>query len=433
MAKLYWRGDADAIAQVATGSIDTVDGTPSDNTFTVTIGAFSVSVPGNTDANTTASDLRAALVASTDLFFKVATIVWTGATDEIIGTAAVLGVPFEPTLSVSGIGSGTVTDFAATVASAGPSDWSTGNNWVNAATGAVGTAPVSADDVIIADSASHIVYGLDQAAVLLDSLAIHKSFTGKIGLERKAFATSADGKTAEATRYEYRETYLKIGAELVDIGQVFGSGTNPGSSRIKINNVDSAKTTTTIHGTASSGDGIFPSVRLLNTDTTSELRVISAPGGVGVAVDEPGETSFLALITISDITNASRVITGDGLTLTTWTQTGGTNVLRALEDSTVTTANVKGGSLVTQGDWTLTTLNTTGGLTIASHARVGGVSITNANITKGTVNARASAAARTWTNLTLGDEAIFAADANLTLTNDIIAPSTPFTMSIVPA
>jgi hypothetical protein len=178
MATLYWRGDATAVAGVETGSVDTVSGTPSDSTYTVTIGGVAIDEVGDTDVATTATNLRATLNASTHPYF--AAITWSGSAGDIIGTADTAGVPFIAALTVAG-GTGTVTDFVETTASAGPSDWSTGENWVNAATGATGTIPASADDVVIENSTNSIVYGLDQNAVALDSLEIRLSFTGKIG------------------------------------------------------------------------------------------------------------------------------------------------------------------------------------------------------------------------------------------------------------
>jgi hypothetical protein len=428
MATLYWRGDATAVAGVETGSVDTVSGTPSDSTYTVTIGGVAIDEVGDTDVATTATNLRATLNASTHPYF--AAITWSGSAGDIIGTADTAGVPFIAALTVAG-GTGTVTDFVETTASAGPSDWSTGENWVNAATGATGTIPASADDVVIENSTNSIVYGLDQNAVALDSLEIRLSFTGKIGMERRAFMTAADGLTADSTKAEYREDYLKIGAEVVDIGQAFGTGTQSGSTRIKIDNVDAAATTTTIHNTATTGDTPYPAVRLLVTHASSTLLVRRAPGGVGIGIDEPGETSSLSSITVSDSTPSTRIVTGEGLTLTTWTQTGGSNLLRVVDAGTVTTVNVSGGSLVTQGDFTITTLNATGGTSSMNHSRTAGISITTANLTSGTVRTRSTATARTWTTVNLGDEISLLADSNLTITT-LNEPTDPYNLTISP-
>lgn len=423
MGTLYWRGDATAVAQISTGSIDSVDGTPADNTFTVTIGGVAISQVGDTDVATTAAALVALLEASTHPYF--AAVTWTNpSSGNITGTADTAGVPFVAVLTETGSGSGAVTDFADDTASAGPNDWSTGDNWFTVGSGS-GTAPASTDDVIIENSSVNIVHGLDQNTVALDSLRIDQSYTGKIGLNRGVFATSANGETTDSTASEYREDYLKIGAELVDIGQRFGPGTATGSSRIKINNVDAAASTTTIHNTASTGDGIYPAIRLLNTHSSSVLFVRKAPGGVGIAIDEPGETTTFATITVSDETSAARLFTGPGLTLTTYVQAGGSNSLRIVPDGTVTTLTVNGGTLITNGDFTVTTLNVNGGTLDANHERIGGVAVTTANLNGGTTNVRGSATARTWTTVNLGVGATFAGDSNLTVTT-FNEPSDPY-------
>lgn len=433
MTTYYWRGDADSVAGVETASIDSVDGTPANNTFTVTIGGVSISAVGDTDVATTATNLRASL-NDADAHIYFSSITWSGTGGDIIGTADTAGVPFEAALTVSGGGTGTVTDFATTTASAGPSDWSTGANWVNASTGASGTVPASTDDVIIENSDSLIVFGLDQSAVELDSLQIRLSFTGKIGMERNEFVTSADGATVDDTtsKSEYREDYLKIGAAVVSIGEVFGTGTQSGSTRIKIHNVDSAATATSVHATATTGDSPYPAVRLLVDHASSTLEVLSAAGGVGIAVDEPGETTSLTTVTVTDQTASTRVVCGPGLTLTNWIQLGGVNLLRVVDAGTLTSCQCKGGTLVTQGDFLISTLDMTGGTAILSHVRSTGISITTANLTAGSADSRGTTASRTWTTVNLGDEAILTSDDSLTITT-LNQPSTPYTMSLTAA
>jgi len=426
MATLYWRGDATAVAQVHTASIDSVDGTPANNTFTCTIGGVAIDAVGDTDVATTATNLRASLNASTHPYF--AAITWSGGTGDIIGTADTAGVPFVAALTETGAGTGAVTDFAATTASAGPNDWSTADNWQTVG-GAQGTLPASTDTVIIENNAQEIAYGLDQNAVALGFLRIDQSYTGKIGLTRTEFATSVDGATTDTTVVEYREDYLKIGWEFNDIGQRFGPGTATGSTRLKLNNVDAAASTTTIHNTASTGDGIYPAIRLLNTHASSTLLVRKAPGGVGVAIDEPGETTTFATITVSDETASARLFTGAGLTLTTYVQNGGNNSLRSVVDGTITTMTVNGGTLQTNGDFTVTTLNVNGGTLNANHERIGGVAVTTANLNAGTINVRGSSTPRTWTTVNLGVDCSFSGDSNLTVTT-LNEPTDPYKIDI---
>ena len=429
MATLYWLGNAPAVAQVATVQITAVSGTPSDTTYTITIGDVDVSVVGDTDVNTTATNLKAALIAELHLYFlEGTTITWTVATDTITATAKVAGVPFVASSSVAG-GTGTIGSVTTTTASSGPADWSTGKNWYVPATATIGTIPVSTDTVRIEDNANNISYGLDQNAVALGFIRVDKSYTGKIGLDRTEFTTSADGATTNSAKSEYREHYLKIGSEFIDIGEVDGPGTANGSLRIKINNVDAAASTTVIHDTRSTGEGINPSIMLLNTHASSTLQIKKAPGGVGIAADEPGETTTFLTITVADETASARVFTGDGLTLTTWVQNGGNNSLKIIADGTVTTMTIDGGTLTTVGDFTVTTLNVNGGTLNANHERIGGVAVTTANLNAGTTNTRGSSTARTWTTVNLGVDCSFSGDSNLTITT-LNEPTDPYKIDI---
>ncbi len=422
MATLYWLGNAPAVAQVSTVQVTAFDAA---TTYTVTIGDVDVSVVGNTSVNQTATDLHAALIAETHKYFlEATTITWTVATDTVTATAFVLGVPFVAASSVSG-GTGTIGAVTTSTASSGPADWSTGANWYVPATATIGTIPASTDTVIIENNANNIAYGVDQNAIALNFLRIDQSYTGKIGLDRTVFTTTADGATTDSTKTEYRDHYLKIGSEFTDIGQVNGPGTATGSQRIKINNVDASASTTTVHNTKSTGEGINPAVMLLNTNASSTLQVKKAPGGVGVAVDEPGETTTFATITIADETASARLFTGDGLTLTTWVQNGGNCSLKTVANGTVTTMTVNGGTLTTVGDFTVTTLNVNGGTANMNHERIGGVAVTTANLNAGTTNTRGSSTARTWTTVNLGVDASFSGDSNLTITT-LNEPTDPY-------
>jgi len=203
MAKNEWEGRADAVAQIATGSIDTVDGTPANNTFVVTIGGITVSEVGDTDVATTAAAFVVTLNASTHPYF--AAITWANpSAGTITGTADTAGVPFIAALTVTGGGTGTVTDFAGTTVSSGPNDWSTAINW------SLGTVPVNGDDVFLRKSDVNISWGIDQNAVTLDSLIIEKTYTGKIGLRRTEFATTSDAETHSTTE---NPVYLEINAQ----------------------------------------------------------------------------------------------------------------------------------------------------------------------------------------------------------------------------
>ncbi len=404
MATVYWEGHAEAVAQVDTGSIDSVDATPANNTFTVTINGQAVSVAGDTDVATTAGNLVAALNASLNPYFKG--ITWANpSSGTITATADNAGEPFTAALTETGAGTGTVTDFSNTTASAGPNDWSTADNWSG------GAVPVNADDVIIRDSNINILWGLDQSAVDLTSLTIEASYTGLIGLPRNRFTTNASGSSFSSTKVEYRQTYLDIGWTTARIGLVTALG-GAGSERLKLDNDKSGSSTTTIYSTAStSKDAGLPAVRLLAAHANADVYVRSSPAGVGIAVDTPGETSTVGVVSISAPTGSnSNVFIGDGVTLTTYQQTGGQAVLDAA--ATITSVTLDGGSLRTEGTQAITTVNVSAG-TLA-HNSTG--TVTTLNQTGGTVTTAESNEARTITTYNLDGGTLVSDDAYLTIT-----------------
>jgi len=392
MATKYFLGTATTVAQVATITFGTYD---TSTTRSITIGGVSVSRADSGGTLTAAlTSLASDLNASTHPYFSA--ITWSSSATQITGTADTAGVPFVMTGAVSG-GTGTVSDSGAmttTTAAAGPNIWSTASNWSD------GAVPTGSDTVIIKDIDTNIVYGLDQSSVTLTLLNIHKSYTGKIGLDRTVFATSADGETSSATaKPEYRDTYLKISATTLKIGENYSQSTPNGSQRIKIN-LGSNASTTEIYGTAqSSSETGLPAVRLLANHASTAVYVRSAPGGVGIAVDAPGETSTVSLVSVSDTTTASRVFTGAGTTLTTWAQNGGNNIQQAAAG--VTTNTINGGSLITEGSYAVTTTTLNGG-TLTSNSTG---TITTLNLNGGTADFQQSNRARTVTTLNLNSTA----------------------------
>lgn len=418
MATRRWLGTAVAVAQVSTAVITAYDVT---TTYKVTIGGVVVSVigQGGTTA-TTATALRTALNASTHPYFSA--ITWSGSGSDITGTADTAGVPFIAASSVSG-GAGTFGAFSTTTASAGPNDWSTAANWSG------GVAPVSTDDIIIEGNSRNIVWGLDQNAADLTSLKVFQSYTGKIGLNSNQFATSVDGETADTAKAEYRDHYLKIGWTRADVGESYGPSVAQGSQRLKLNNDKAGAATTTIHSSASAGsDTNLPAIRLLFGNSGHDLFVRSAPGGVGVASESASETSTMGRVSVSDTTTGSRVSTGPGVTLATWDQLGGANVLQAA--ATVTSVKVDGGTLQLEGDYTITTLTQTAGTVMDNHRKAGGNAITTLAVQGGTYNAKGSSEARTVATLNLSVGAILQADGGVMTFTARNFPSGPYTMAV---
>jgi hypothetical protein len=408
MATKYWKGTGTAVAQVSSATVTAYDAA---TTYTITVGAGNntrtISAPGTTDASGTAAALRTAWNASTHPYCSGITAGGTGAVVTL--TADVPGVPFTVASSKTG-GTGTFGAFSTSTASAGPNDWSTAANWSDNA------VPGASDTVILENCAVPIAWGLDQSAVDIAELRIEQSYTGRIGLDRTRFATTADALTTVTTAPEYREDYLIIGWTSGKIGEAPGVAPAAGAQRLKLKNDYAGASTTTVYATASAAsEAGMPAVRLLLGHASADLIVRSAPGGVGVACDEPAETSTAGTITVTDVTTTSKVTVGPGTTLTNFIQQGGNNTLQGLA-ATLTKLEVWGGTLELRGDYTITTLDLYRGTVDDKHTKAGGNAVTTCNLYGGSLNLQGTAAARTYSALNYYGGQLLADEAYVTLT-----------------
>lgn len=400
-----WISGAAAVAQVGTIQITGYDAT---TTYKVTIGGVVVSVLGTTDADGTATALKNALAASTHPYFTA--ITWTVATDTITGTAVVAGVPFIAASSVSG-GTGTIGSYAAVTAFSGPNDFNTAANWAS------GSVPASGDRIVLTGSRS-VLWGLDQSGSTFTEVRIDDSYTGLVGLYSTVFQTSETAQ--DATASEYRDTYLKCGATLCNIGLKVGSASVGGSGRIKLN-FGTVQTLTAVYssGTSADGNGLEP-IRLLGTHASNELAVVG--GTVGTATEKPqSEVSTWATVsaggttssTLSNSTSGALVNLGSGCTLTT-INVGGASVVNL--GANCTTVTVNGGAYTAYKTATHTTVNCfSGTVNYLSNGTV-----TNLNAA-GIVNFTGDVRAKTVTNATLYKGATINADTgrpkSVTFTN----------------
>lgn len=402
MADLYWIGGATAVAQVATGSIDSLDGTPSNNTFTLTVGDASVSAAGDTDVGTTAAALVSAANSSTHP--HMAAVTWTNPSGgDVTGTADTAGVPFVAALTVSGAGSGTVTDFSDDTASAGPTDYSTGANWDT------GSAPASADDVTIDKSGERILFGLDQSGVALNSFRVRGNVV--IGLDSAVFTDTVDESAANENAVEYRQSYLKIDSDVIEIGQWQGAGAVTASQRTKIEQASTAASTITVFNTASTAsEASLPPCRLLAADADCDIELRN--GLVGVAI-ENNETATVGEVFLIDTDGDSRCLLGAGVTLTNYEQRSGIGLLQAA--ATVTSVACDGGTLTIEGDFTITTMTMRDGICFDNHLKTGGNCVTTLNLDGGTLDMQRSRLARTVATLNHEGGTLLAND-NLTIT-----------------
>lgn len=389
MADIYWIGGATAVAQVDTASIDSVDGTPANNTFTITVGDASASVPGNSTAAQTATDLVGAANLVTHAHMAAITFA-NPSGGNITATADVAGVPFVATLSVSGGGTGAVTDFAETTANAGPSSLKSTANYSG------GALPTASDTLTIRESDDAICYDLD-AVGNIGALVVEQSFTGTLGLSETVFARDADGGNTTAVR-EYRETSLTSIIGSIVIGRHTGTGSPSGSTRIKIHNTNtSASTAEVIDTSTTSAETFKPPVRLLGSSANFDIYV--RDGIVGIAADRDAETA-----TVGDITatgDGAEVTVGAGTTFTSWSQAGGTHHIHGAGGN-VTSVSGTGGTLTIDGDFLITTLTVDGMTCIDNHAPASGNAATTVVVRDGTLDLQQSDIARSYGTLTWG-------------------------------
>lgn len=411
MASKIWQGQAAAVAQADKIAVSAYD-VATQYRLTVN-GEIITSTSGAGSAANTVAALVSGWNAATGNAYARAITAAVSGTDVRL-TADIAGNPFTVAGAVSG-GTGTMGSATGVISNASPNDWNNVKNW--SPTG----VPVSTDDVIFRDNASDVLWGLDQASVDLDELVIEQTYTGRIGLNVRAFVTGAAGAETD-DRPEYRETsggYLDIGWTTCRIGENQGSEIPVGSGRLKLDNDKAGASTTEVFNTAGvSVDTDMPAVRLLLNHASANLLVRTAPGGVGVAVDVPGETATMGDVEISDDSLASRVSLGIGVTLGEWKQQGGQNVLRAAAG--VTGVLVLGGDLDTEGaGYRITDMEVRGGTCRPNHTPTGGDAITTVNIAGGLVDGTRSRAARTW-----GTVNLLRAGANLTRDNDVVTITT---------
>jgi len=418
MATTYWKPKAVAIAQVSTAQITAND---TATTYKLTVNGITVSTAGNAGGvNDTASDLADAWNAATSSYFTGVTA--SSATDTVTLTADTAGLPFTVTSSVTG-GTGTIGAVATGTSATGPYHWDNASNWSG------GAVPVNSDDVIISDTDISLLYGLNQSSVALASLTINKSFTGLIGLDSRALTTAADGETTDSSVPEYRDTYLQIGTAILDIGEHQGQDNPAGSTRIMLDLGATACQINVFDTAQTSADAGRPCTRLLANNSSTDIFVRKAIGGIGFAVDEPDETSTIGDVTITDRSSSTRFQTTAGVTFTNWTQSGGQNVMNGA--ATVTALDVTGGTLRTEGDYTITTINLDGGTINCNHIKTAGNAITTLNLSGGVIDGNGNGEARTWAtvNMTLPGGAI-RADGNVVTITTLNEPADRYSLTL---
>lgn len=313
MATIRWVGKAKTTAQVVTV---TPGGTIASETFTLTIGAKTVSVTatGVEDAEDIATSLVTAWNASTEPEFEEITAADT--TGDLTLTADTAGRAFAVTADATGSATlGTST----TTANSGPNDLNVAANYDT------GNLPVNGDDLIFEDGDVDVLWNLGAlSAVTLASLRRKKTYTGTIGLPD----TNEDGDYPE-----YRETHLTIGSTLVFDEQ----GPSPSTRQTRLD-VGSAQTTMRVIGEAGAADEGEEATEVLGTHASNAVTVNN--GSLALA-PKYGDASTFATVAA----NGGSVRIGEGCTITTIDVRGTT--LNCY--STATTLNLRGDSQASFG------------------------------------------------------------------------------------
>lgn len=262
--------------------------------------------------------------------------------------------------------------------------------------------PVNGDDVIIANSKQDILSGFDQSLVILTSITIDLSYTGKIG-------------TSDAD-------FLQIAAAAAVIGQRRSStGTFAGSSRLNLDFGTSTACQITVNGTAANAqDTNRQPLRLRAINASTDLHVFA--GSMAIS-DDSSNSSTLGDIEV----NAGSVNVGASVTLTNLTVADGTV---NIDSSVAGTAMIKGGTVNfydSTSASTIATLTTTGG--IVNHFATG--TITTLNLNGGSVDLTKTQQAKTVTTITADGGSVLITDSGtVTITNDIaLASNTKQTIS----
>lgn len=361
MATIHWTGKADAVSQVIQV---TPGGTIGTETFTLTVSNVNVTYTaesGDTGTNVSQA-LRDAWNNTTHPYFAAVTA--TEQSGVLILTADIPGVPFS--VEANATGSATLVGNT-TTNNAGPNAWSTPGNW------STNTVPADGDHIVIANSSDALLWGLDQSGITLQELVIEQNFTGFIGLPESSFTLSA--ADVDDSKPEYRDTYLKIGASNIRIGEHHGNSSPTGASRIKINTEGVQTQLNIINTSASSADANMEPVRWVGTHEDNVIHITK--GLLGIATTQSDEVATVATLNIGQRGNAAGDATvhiADGVTVGTINQAAGNvtigadltmlnqsaGVVTTYANASITSA-VIGGTAYLNGAGTISTLRVRGG------------------------------------------------------------------------
>lgn len=295
MAKKYWLGAAQAVAQVTT----------------VTYSAYTIGVNYRITVNNKTVSYTAVAATSADVWAGLVNA-WNSSGfaehQELVATVSggvVLtgrdaGVPVTVTASTGGAPTATVT---ATTAATGPNFLMNAANWVG------GVAPVAADELIFKNSSVSVLYDIEQTGINFSHVTVEASYTGAIGLP----------VTRENGGYpEYRPRYLKLGDGTNAFTVTIGAGVGQHATRVFIDG-NQASITLIVYGSGQAASDAMP-VEVKNTDNSSAAQIYA--GNVAILADTAGNLATLSIVQRQDLSSQPNVIIGEGVTVAAAKQAG---------------------------------------------------------------------------------------------------------------
>lgn len=248
--------------------------------------------------------------------------------------------------------------------------WTTGANWQG------GTAPGTGDTAHLGAAALKFDSTLAHSGIQLARLVIYDTFTGSLG---------GSGTNV-----------LQIGASIIDCHVQAVAGQNgQGSPLINLNTGSNASEINVFGSRTPPGtDSGLPPIRFIGSATAGSSLTVHS-GYVGFGVNNVSETGEVQTVNVSGSQAVLRI--GGGVTLATVKVGAGSLAL----NSAVTTLSQYGGNIISNGDWTATTLNLYGGTATLNHRKSSGVEVTTLNLAGGILDLTQKSEAFAATNTTL--------------------------------
>lgn len=314
MAAKRWLGVAPAIRQISTITIG--GGVTIGDTYTVNCGFGTLTVTAAVATTASVAVLLQAALSSSSASPEFAELTWTVNGSIVTGTGATAGVPV--TLSVSKVGTGTIT-LATPTAASGPNFFNVAANWNG------GTVPAITDTITVEANSPAILYGLTTITALMAKTTIEAGFNQAIGLP----------EINPRGYREYRDQFLAINTTALEVG----TGTGFRSSLIKLD-LGAVATSVIVFGTGGASD---PNELPLQLRGGSAATLVATSGTIGIATRASDTGGFTSIV----VADSANVECGLGCTHTTVTSNGFTRL-----ENTATNLNVRNGTAITTGQAT---------------------------------------------------------------------------------